>query len=151
MIAQWFVLSLILRVMESPMTRVFNLSELMVGSFGVSDPVTGRVETREGSASHSLLNGENRLKVSVGWAFLQHFPPETVRKLSGCGDLARGFILTLVSVLTGGKDTVSSFPTLKWPLPNDCVWSWACNTAIFAVRRSFSCILWVQWLQWQGD
>ena len=37
-----FVLSLILRVMESPMTRVFNLSELMVGGFGVSDPVTDR-------------------------------------------------------------------------------------------------------------
>jgi hypothetical protein len=47
------------------MTRVFNLSELMVGSFAVSDPVTGGVETREGSASDSdsLLNGENRLKV----------------------------------------------------------------------------------------
>ena len=43
--------------MESPMTRVFNLSELMVGSF--SDPVTGGVETREDSASDSdpLLNG----------------------------------------------------------------------------------------------
>ena len=50
------------------MTRVFNLSELMVGGCGVSDPVTGGVETREGSASDSdsLLNGENRLKVSVG-------------------------------------------------------------------------------------
>ena len=50
------------------MTRVFNLSELMVGGFGVSDPVTGGGETREGSASDSdsLLNGENRLKVSVG-------------------------------------------------------------------------------------
>ena len=50
------------------MTRVFNLSELMVGAFGVSDPVTEGVETREGSASDSdsLLNGENRLKVSVG-------------------------------------------------------------------------------------
>ena len=50
------------------MTRVFNLSELMVGGFGVSDPVTGEVETREGSASDSdsLLNWENRLKVSVG-------------------------------------------------------------------------------------
>ena len=51
------------------MTRVFNLSEQMVGSFGVSDPVTGGVETREGSASDydsdSLLNGENWLKVSV--------------------------------------------------------------------------------------
>ena len=49
------------------MTRVFNLSELMVGSFGLSDPVTGGVETREGSVSdsYSLLNGENRLKVSV--------------------------------------------------------------------------------------
>ena len=37
----------------------------MVGSFGVSDPVTGGVETREDSASDSdpLLNGENRLKV----------------------------------------------------------------------------------------
>ena len=52
--------------MKSPMTRVFNLSELMVGSFGVSDPVTGGVETREGEASDSLLIGENRLKVSVG-------------------------------------------------------------------------------------
>jgi hypothetical protein len=50
------------------MTWVFNLSELMVGGFGVSDPITGGVETREGSASNSdsLLNGENRLKVSVG-------------------------------------------------------------------------------------
>ena len=50
------------------MTRVFNLSELMVEAFGVSDPVTGGVETREESASDSdpLLNGENRLKVSVG-------------------------------------------------------------------------------------
>jgi hypothetical protein len=35
------------------MTRVFNLSELMVRSFGVSDPVTGGVETREDSASDS--------------------------------------------------------------------------------------------------
>jgi hypothetical protein len=52
--------------MESPMTGVFNLSELMVGSFGVSDPITGGVETREGSTLDSLLNGENRLKVSVG-------------------------------------------------------------------------------------
>ena len=97
------------------MTRVFNLSELMVGSFGVSDPVTGGVETREGSASDSdsLLHGENRLKVSE-----QHFFPEALRKLSGCGDCARGFIL---SVLTGGTDAVSSFPTLKLPLPNDCV------------------------------
>ena len=42
--------------MDSPMTRVFNLSELMVGGFSVSDPVTGGVETREGSASDSLLN-----------------------------------------------------------------------------------------------
>jgi hypothetical protein len=47
------------------MTRVFNLSELMVGGFGISDPVTGGGETREGSASDSdpMLNGENRLKV----------------------------------------------------------------------------------------
>jgi hypothetical protein len=54
--------------MESPMTRVFNLSELTVGSFGFSDPGTGGVESREGSASDSdsLLNGENRFKVSVG-------------------------------------------------------------------------------------
>ena len=37
--------------MESPMTRVFNLLEIMVGSFGVSAPVTRGVETREGSAS----------------------------------------------------------------------------------------------------
>ncbi|XP_070292803.1 neural cell adhesion molecule 1 [Salvelinus sp. IW2-2015] len=37
----------------------------MVGGFGVSDPVTGGVETREGSDSDSLLNGENRLKVSI--------------------------------------------------------------------------------------
>jgi hypothetical protein len=52
--------------MESPITRVFILSELMVGSFGVSDPATGGVETREDSAldSNSLLNGEKRLKVS---------------------------------------------------------------------------------------
>ena len=56
--------------MESPMTRVFNLSELMVGSFGVSDPVTGGVEPRVGSASPSdsaaRLKGEHRLKVSLG-------------------------------------------------------------------------------------
>jgi hypothetical protein len=54
--------------MESPMTRVFNLSELMLGSFGNSDPITGGRETREGSASDSdlLFNEENRLKVSVG-------------------------------------------------------------------------------------
>ena len=54
--------------MESPMTRVFNLSELTVGAFGVSDPVTGGVETREDSDSDSdsLHNGENRLKVYVG-------------------------------------------------------------------------------------
>ena len=66
MIAGWFVLSIILRVMESPMTRVFDLSELMVGGFGVLDPVTGGVETREGSTSDSdsLLNEENRLKVT---------------------------------------------------------------------------------------
>ena len=46
------------------MTWVFNLLELMVGGFGGSDPVTGGVETREGSASHSdsLLNGENRVE-----------------------------------------------------------------------------------------
>ena len=37
--------------MESPMTRIFKLSKLMVGGIGVSDPVTGGVETREGSAS----------------------------------------------------------------------------------------------------
>jgi hypothetical protein len=49
------------------MTRVFNLSQLM-GGFGVSDPVTGGGETREGSASDSdpLLNGKNWLKVYVG-------------------------------------------------------------------------------------
>ena len=52
--------------MESPMTRVFKLSELMVEGFGVSDPVTGGGETREGSASDPLLYGENRLKVSAG-------------------------------------------------------------------------------------
>ena len=39
--------------MELPMTRDLKLSELMVGAFGVSDPVTGGVETREGSASDS--------------------------------------------------------------------------------------------------
>ena len=50
------------------MTTVFNLSELMVGSYGVSATVTGGEETGEGSASDSdsLLSGENRLKVSVG-------------------------------------------------------------------------------------
>jgi hypothetical protein len=47
------------------MTRVFNLSELMVGGFGVSDPVMGGVEIREGSDSDLLLNGEKRFKVSV--------------------------------------------------------------------------------------
>jgi hypothetical protein len=64
-IAGWFFLSLVLRVMESLRTRVFNLSALMVGGFGGSDPVTCGGETREGSASDSdtLLNGENRLKV----------------------------------------------------------------------------------------
>ena len=47
------------------MTRVFNLTEIMVGGFGVSNPVTGGGETREDSDSDSdsLLNGENRLKV----------------------------------------------------------------------------------------
>ena len=47
------------------MTRVFNLSELMVGGFGISDPIMGGGETREGSASDSdpLINGENWLKV----------------------------------------------------------------------------------------
>uniref|UniRef100_A0A674ACC6 C-type lectin domain-containing protein n=1 Tax=Salmo trutta TaxID=8032 RepID=A0A674ACC6_SALTR len=44
-----------------------------------------------------------------------------MRKLSGCGDRVRGFILTLLSVLTGGTDAVSSFPTLKLPLPNNWV------------------------------
>ena len=50
------------------MTSVFNLSELMVGGFSVSDLIMGGVETREGSAfdSDSLLNEENRLKVSFG-------------------------------------------------------------------------------------
>jgi hypothetical protein len=28
-------------LMESAMTRVFNLSELLVGGFGGSDPITG--------------------------------------------------------------------------------------------------------------
>ena len=55
MIAGWFVLSLILQVMESPMTRVFNLSELMVRIFSVSDPVTGGGKTRKGSAFDSDL------------------------------------------------------------------------------------------------
>ena len=54
--------------MESPLTRVFNLSELMLGGFGVSDPETGEGETREfsDSDSDSFLNGENLLKVYVG-------------------------------------------------------------------------------------
>ena len=45
MIPGWFVLSLILWVMESPMTRVFNLSELMVGGFG-EKPEKARPLTR---------------------------------------------------------------------------------------------------------
>ena len=50
------------------MTRVFNLSELMVGGFGVSDPVTGGGRDQRWLAfdSDSLINGENQLKVSVG-------------------------------------------------------------------------------------
>ena len=50
--------------MESPITRVFNFSELMVGSFDNSDPITDGGETREGSATDfdSLLNGENWMK-----------------------------------------------------------------------------------------
>jgi hypothetical protein len=89
-----------------------------------------------------LLNGKNWLKVYVGWmsntgwAFLQHFLPEAMRKLSYCGDCARGFIL--LSVHIGGTDAVSSFPTLKLPLPNDCVCSWACSTAILTIRQLFS-------------
>ena len=38
------------------MTRVFNLSELMVGGFDVSDPITGGVETREDLDSDSYDN-----------------------------------------------------------------------------------------------
>jgi hypothetical protein len=55
MIAGWFFLSLILRVMELPMTMVFNLSELMVGGFNGSDPVTGGGEIGEGLASDWLV------------------------------------------------------------------------------------------------
>jgi hypothetical protein len=51
MIAGLIYKSLKLAVLESPMTRVFNLSELMLGGFGGSDPVTGGGETGEGSAS----------------------------------------------------------------------------------------------------
>ena len=40
------------------MTRAFNLSELMGGGCCISDPVTGRGETREDAGSDSLLNGE---------------------------------------------------------------------------------------------
>ena len=79
------------------MTRVFNLSELMVVGFGVSDPVTGGGETREGSASDSypLLNGENRLKVSVLQNERHQLSIPTAFP-SGCGDCARGFILLSV-------------------------------------------------------
>jgi hypothetical protein len=45
MIAGLLFLNLILRVMELPMTRVFNLSELIMGGFGSSDPVAGGGET----------------------------------------------------------------------------------------------------------
>ena len=110
------------------MTRGFNLSELMVGGFGFSDPVTGGVETREGSASDSdsPLNGENRLKVSVGWLSIPTaFPSRSHEKVVRLRGPCEGFIL--LSVLTGGTDAVSSFLTLKLPLPNDCVGSWACS------------------------
>ena len=133
MIAGWFVWSLILWVMESSMTRVFNLSELMVGGFGNSDPVTGRGEIWESSYSYSLLSGENRSNVSTGWmsdtcwACQQHFFPGSRRKLSGCWDCGDKHYYLFLLV---GKDTVSSFPTLKMPLPNDCIWSRARNSAI---------------------
>jgi hypothetical protein len=84
--------------MESPITRVFNLSELMVAGFGVSDPVTGRGETREGSASDidSLLksfcrlNGRHRLSIPTA------FPSRSHEKISDCGDCARRFMLLSV-------------------------------------------------------
>jgi hypothetical protein len=83
MIAEWLFLSLILRVMESPMTPIFIFSELMVGGFGGSDPVTGGGETWEASSSDSdsLLNGVRLLNLN----FLQ----EAMRKLSGCRDCIR--------------------------------------------------------------
>ena len=53
------------------MNRVFNLSELMVGGFGVSDPVTGGVETyicqvakQVGNKTHS--NSKTSLQVELG-------------------------------------------------------------------------------------
>ena len=48
--------------MESPMTRVFNLSELMVGSFGVSDPVTGGVVK-----SFCRLNEQHQLSIPTAF------------------------------------------------------------------------------------
>jgi hypothetical protein len=80
--------------------------------------------------------------------FHNNFFPEAMRKLSGSGDCAWG--LTLLPIFTGGTDDVSSFPTLKFPLCNDCVWSRAWNSFILNIRRSFSCILRVQRLQWEG-
>jgi hypothetical protein len=98
MIARLLFLTLILRVMESPMTRVFNLSELMVGGFGVSDPVTSGGGTREGSASDSLLKWGEPVGSFCPTAFLS-------RRLRGlCGMIyttictylwhRRGFILS---------------------------------------------------------
>ena len=129
---QWLFVHLILWVMESPMTRVFNLSELMVGGFGVSDPVMGGGETWEGSDSDLL-----QLKVSIGWMSdtglsRQHFFPEAVRKLSGCEDYAEGLTL-LYSLVT--QTLFHPFLHLHFPLPNDCVWSRAWNSAILTIRQ----------------
>ena len=66
MIAGWFVLSLILRVMELPMTRVFNLSELRVGGFRVPDPVTGEEERPDKARP---LTPTPCLMGKTGWKF----------------------------------------------------------------------------------
>jgi hypothetical protein len=106
-----------------------NLSELMVGGFGVSDPVTSGGETREGSASDSdsLLNGEDRLKVCVGCRLKERhrlsiptaFPSRSHEKIVRLWGLCEG-IYTL-SVHIGGTDAVSSVPSHKLPLSNDCI------------------------------
>ena len=71
------------------MTRVFNLSELMVGGFGGSDPVTGGGETGEGSEPverFCQLNERHRLSVPTAFPSRSH---EKIVRLRGTvrGDL----------------------------------------------------------------
>ena len=77
------------------MTMVFNLSELMVGGFGVSDPVTGGVETREGSASDSDLLLNERHQLSIPTAFPSRSHERVVRLREPCEG-----IYTIVTICT---------------------------------------------------